>query len=88
MADVFPAFVEHLQAMLPAHLFAQTHYRLIDSMPIILAQRGRRFHAKVAPEIADKNGYCATISRPAMAGNFERMKRLPLIILSIGCNSI
>ena len=60
LADVFPAFVEHLQAMLPVHLFAQTHYRLFDSMPIILAQRGRRFHAKVAPEIADKNGYCAT----------------------------
>ena len=33
---------------------------LTDSMPIIMAQRGRRFHAKVAPEIATKNGYCAT----------------------------
>lgn len=33
---------------------------LADSMPIIMAQRGRRFHAKVAPEIATKNGYCAT----------------------------
>ena len=29
-------------------------------MPIIMAQHGRRFHAKVAPEIATKNGYCAT----------------------------
>lgn len=29
-------------------------------MPIMLAQRGRRFHAKVAPDIATKNGYCAT----------------------------
>ena len=29
-------------------------------MPIIMAQRGCRFHAKVAPEIATKNGYCAT----------------------------
>ncbi|WP_131775446.1 hypothetical protein [Legionella impletisoli] len=29
-------------------------------MPIIMAQRGRRFHAKVAPEIATKNGYCST----------------------------
>ena len=33
---------------------------LTDFMPIIMAQRGRRFHAKVAPEIATKNGYCAT----------------------------
>jgi len=33
---------------------------LIDSMPIILAQRGRRFNAKVAPQIATNNGYCAT----------------------------
>ena len=33
---------------------------LIDSMPIILAHRGRRFNAKVAGEIATPNGYCAT----------------------------
>jgi len=33
---------------------------LTDSMPVIMAQRGRRFNAKVAPEIATKNGYCAT----------------------------
>lgn len=33
---------------------------LTDAMPIIMAQRGRRFCAKVAPEIATKNGYCAT----------------------------
>ena len=32
---------------------------LTDSMPIIMAQRGRRFHAKVASEIATKNDYCA-----------------------------
>ncbi len=36
---------------------------LTDSMPIIMAQRGRRFHAKVAPEIATKSGYCATKKR-------------------------
>lgn len=60
LADIFLGFVERLQASLPTHLFAHTHSRLIDSMPIILAQRGRRFHAKVASEIADKNGYCAT----------------------------
>lgn len=33
---------------------------LIDAMPIMIAQRGRRFTAKVAPELATKNGYCAT----------------------------
>lgn len=33
---------------------------ITDSMPIIMAQRGRRFHAKVAPGFATKNGYCAT----------------------------
>jgi hypothetical protein len=60
LADVFPAFVEWLQGLLPKALFSQEHYRLMDSMPVILAQRGRRFHAKVAPELADKNGYCAT----------------------------
>jgi len=60
LADVFPAFIEWLQGQLPTSLFSQEHYRLMDSMPIILAQRSRRFHAKVAPELADKNGYCAT----------------------------
>jgi hypothetical protein len=38
---------------------AITHYLygvvgLTDSMPIIMAKRDRRFHAKVAPEIATK----------------------------------
>jgi hypothetical protein len=60
LADVFPVFIEMLQALLPAALYADAKHRLIDSMPIILAQRGRRFRAKVASEIADKNGYCAT----------------------------
>ena len=39
----------------------ETLIGLTDSMPIIMAHRGRRFHAKVAPELATKNGYCATI---------------------------
>lgn len=39
---------------------SQSIIGLTDAMPIIMAQRGRRFHAKVAPEIATKNGYCAT----------------------------
>ena len=28
-------------------------------MPIIMAQQNRRFKAKVAPELADRNGYCS-----------------------------
>jgi hypothetical protein len=39
---------------------SQSYPLLLDSMPIILAHRGRRFNAKVAPEIATSNGYCAT----------------------------
>jgi hypothetical protein len=35
LADIFPAFVERLQALLPSHVFQQSHYRLIDSMPIM-----------------------------------------------------
>ena len=45
---------------LTSALHAESLTGLADSMPIIMAQRGRRFHAKVAPELATKNGYCAT----------------------------
>ena len=57
--DVFIPLIERLQTKLPINVQQET-YQLIDSMPIILAQRGRRFNAKVAPEIASSNGYCAT----------------------------
>jgi hypothetical protein len=60
LGSVFLALLENLQKMFPESAFDCNHNRLIDSMPIILAQRGRRFDAKVAPEIADKGGYCAT----------------------------
>jgi Transposase DDE domain len=33
---------------------------LMDSMPIVLAKQGRRFHAKIAHDIASSDGYCAT----------------------------
>jgi hypothetical protein len=32
---------------------------LADSMPVIMARQSRRYHAKVAPELAD-SGYCPT----------------------------
>lgn len=60
VCDVFVPIISKLQECIPVDTFRDKVYRLIDSMPIVLAARGRRFTAKVAPEIADKNGYCAT----------------------------
>ena len=56
---VFPILLEHLVEHCAPEIGA-TQECLIDSMPIILAQRSRRFHAKVATDIASNNGYCAT----------------------------
>lgn len=58
--DVFVPFVHLLCDELLSSQHAEQLTGLMDSMPIIMAQRGRRFHAKVAPELATKNGYCAT----------------------------
>lgn len=59
LADSFIAIAEILHEQIPVNE-SQKMCQLIDSMPIILAHRGRRFKAKVAPEIATANGYCAT----------------------------
>ncbi|MDD9335665.1 MAG: hypothetical protein PV347_06605 [Rickettsiaceae bacterium] len=59
MADSFIAITEILHEQIPVHESQKT-WQLIDSMPVILAHRGRRFNAKVALEIATANGYCAT----------------------------
>jgi len=59
MQDVFIPLFARLQTKLP-EAFSNEAFRLLDSMPIIMAQQGRRFNAKVAPGLADKNGYCAT----------------------------
>lgn len=58
--DVFIPLVDLLSTELMGNLDMPLWTGLTDSMPIIMAQRGRRFHAKVAPELATKNGYCAT----------------------------
>ncbi len=58
--DVFVPFVHLLCEELSCAQQIEQLTGLTDSMPIVMAQRGRRFHAKVAPEIATKNGYCAT----------------------------
>ena len=60
LGNFFEGLIYNLQKTLPAELFSEDHKRLVDSMPIIMARGNRRFKAKVAPEIADKNGYCAT----------------------------
>ena len=60
LGDVFIAMIETYQNMIPAETFRTNKFRLTDSMPIIMAQQGRRFKAKVAPELADKGGYCST----------------------------
>jgi hypothetical protein len=59
MHDVFISLITKLQTYLPTS-FSSEALRLLDSMPIIMAQQGRRFTAKVAPDLADKSGYCAT----------------------------
>lgn len=56
--DVFIPLVDLISTKLSCKVPSFTV--LTDSMPIIMAQQGRRFHAKVAPEIATNNGYCAT----------------------------
>lgn len=58
--DTFVPLVDLISTELTAALNVKSLRGLTDSMPIIMAQRGRRFNAKVAPEIATKNGYCAT----------------------------
>ncbi len=55
--ELFIPMIEIMQTQLP-QFFTQESIRLLDSMPIMLAQRSRRFTAKVAREFAD-NGYCA-----------------------------
>lgn len=57
--DVFIPMIALLQSKLPES-FLDNSFRLLDSMPIVMAKNNRRFNAKVAPDIADKNGYCAT----------------------------
>lgn len=58
--DLFVPLVDLISTELTQSLKLESLIGLTDSMPIIMAQRGRRFHAKVAPQIATKNGYCAT----------------------------
>jgi len=55
LADCFPARLERFCETGETVSFAG----LVDSLPVILARQGRRFNAKVAPELAS-SGYCPT----------------------------
>ena len=63
ISHLFEEFVDSLLTELPADI-QQDLPALIDSMPIVMAQRSRRFKACVAQEIATSNGYCATKKLP------------------------
>lgn len=56
--DVFVPLVDLLSQELTSTLNMRFWVGLTDSMPIVMAQQGRRFRAKVAPELATNNGYC------------------------------
>ena len=60
VSGAFSPMIELILQAHPRELTGTTDPLLIDSMPIILAHRSRRFKANVAPEIATNNGYCAT----------------------------
>ena len=51
------------QSNLPAEVYVLHHFKLKDSMPIVMAKQGRIFEAKAAPKIADSRGYCAVTKR-------------------------
>lgn len=59
LCDAFVPLIELIQQNTTSTLPSET-INITDAMPIVMAQRGRRFYAKVAPEIATSNGYCAT----------------------------
>lgn len=59
LGDAFIQLIDRVKEQIPAEL-RQAFFKVIDSMPIIMAQGNRRFSAKVAPELATNNGYCAT----------------------------
>ncbi len=60
IAPLFQPLTDYIFKEFPGKCHRRELARLIDSMPIIMAQNGRRFKARVAREIATDNGYCAT----------------------------
>ncbi|WP_440683473.1 hypothetical protein [Cysteiniphilum halobium] len=59
LEGVFPVLLEYYQSELPQNVYNHLNHRVVDSVPIVMAQNNRRFKASVAPELADKGGYCA-----------------------------
>jgi len=60
LEGVFIQMIENSKNKISPEHFNILKKRLIDSMPVIMAKGNRRFKAKVAPSIANKDGYCAT----------------------------
>lgn len=63
ISHLFEGLVESILAELSIKM-QEDLPALMDSMPIIIAHRGRRFKACVAEEIATANGYCSTKKLP------------------------
>ena len=59
ISHLFEDLVVSFMAKMPINM-QENLPELINSMPIVLAHRGRQFTACVAQEIATNNGYCAT----------------------------
>ena len=58
LCDLFPALITQVLAGYPSEERIE-NVRLIDSLPIIMANEKRASRAKVAPDFANK-GYCAS----------------------------
>ena len=58
MGEALPVFLEKLLES-ESNLEVRSRFKLIDSMPIVMAGSKRSNRAKVAPELANK-GFCAT----------------------------
>ena len=59
ISHLFEVLTACIFSEFPKELHRPELARIIDSMPIILAQNGRRFKACVAQEIASASGFCA-----------------------------
>jgi hypothetical protein len=59
LGDAFIKLIYNLMDQIPPKL-KQSIFKVMDSMPIIMAQGNRRYKAKVATELATNNGYCSS----------------------------
>ncbi len=78
--DVFVPFVHLLCDELLHTQHGEQLTGLTDSMPIIMAQRGRRFHTKVAPEIATKKLHYYGVKLHVVANRQKGSLPIPLCL--------